>query len=379
MNTATAEVQRHRTPSHGTSPRVIEVLDPSLGLEGYLAVDSVRNGIAFGGFRIDPSVTRSMVEDLSRRMSLKLAPHGSPVGGAKAGLRGSPDDPRLPLWLEVFSRRCSGELHNRTVLGKDMGASDGALAALYGCLGIPQLYVMRERVGARAAESRIRELMGYRRHMTALGIAWSTATVLGGSLRGRRVLIQGFGAVGAGTAVRLTRMGATVVGVSDRRRALYHHEGLPLQGLLYARSSDNELIPERCRFPHQVIPRDELLHRDGDVLVLAAGSYLVDRAAAEGIRCPLVAEGANMGLQEQSHGVLHQRDITVIPDVIANSSSAALVAHQLASGNALSKRVVWGGIRRAMEDAVRATLALSERSGIPTHQAFIQLYRPHDA
>ncbi len=376
MNIPAITTPRRRLLSTHTRPRVIEVVEPSLGLEGYLAVDTVRNGIAFGGLRIDPSVTRSMITDLSRRMSLKLAPHGAPVGGAKAGLRGSPTDPRLTRWLEVFARRCSGELRNRTMLGKDMGATDEALAALYRSLGIPQLHVMRETTGNRANETRIRELRGYRRHMTALGIAWSAGAVLTNDFRGRRVLIQGFGAVGAGVAVRLSRMGAVIVGVSDRQRGFYHADGLPCEALLRARTPGNELDRERCLFPHEVIPRDALVSADADLLVLAAGSYLVDRKAAARIRCPLVIEGANIGLKECAQAELHRRGVTVVPDVIANSTSAALVGHQLASGNALTRRAVWTRIRSALESAVHRTLAHAERAGIPSHQAFNELFKP---
>ena len=357
MNTPAITTPRRRLLSTHTRPRVIEVIEPSLGLEGYLAVDTVRNGIAFGGLRIDLSVTRSMITDLSRRMSLKLAPHGAPVGGAKAGLRGSPTDPRLARWLEVFAQRCSGELRNRTMLGKDMGATDGALATLYRRLDIPQL-------------------RGYRRHMTALGIAWSAGAVLANDVRGRRVLIQGFGAVGAGVAARLSRMGAVIVGVSDRQRGFYHADGLPCEALLRARTPDNELDRERCRFPHEVIPRDELVSADADLLVLAAGSYLVDRIVAARIRCPLVIEGANIGLKECAQAELHRRGVTVVPDVIANSTSAALVGHQLASGNALTRRAVWTRIRSAVESAVHRTLGHAERAGIPSHQAFNELFEP---
>jgi len=378
MSTHAATTPRQHSPTPRPRQRVIEVIDSSIGLEGFLAVDSVRNNMAFGGLRIDPSVTRSMVSDLSRRMSLKLAPHGAPVGGAKAGLKGSPTDPRLHQWIEVFARRCAGELHNRTVLGKDMGATDEALGWLYRSLGVPQLFVMRESAGRRAAGTRIRELRGYRRHMTALGIAWSAGAVLGDALRGRRVLIQGFGAVGAGVAVRLSAMGAVIVGVSDRRRAIYHAAGMPCQSLLNARTPGNELDPGRCSFPHEVIPRDRLTSVDADLLVLAAGSYLVDATTAAGIRCPLVIEGANIGLRECAQAELHRRGVTVVPDVIANSTSAALVGHQLAAGNTLTRRAVWTRIRTAVELAVHRTLTHAEGNCISSHQAFVELFASGD-
>ena len=167
MSTHAATTPQQHSLTPRPRQRVIEVIDSSIGLEGFLAVDSVRNNMAFGGLRIDPSVTRSMISDLSRRMSLKLAPHGAPVGGAKAGLKGSPTDPRLHQWIEVFARRCAGELHNRTVLGKDMGATDDALGWLYRSLGVPQLFVMRESAGRRAPATPIPQRLGYPRPRTS--------------------------------------------------------------------------------------------------------------------------------------------------------------------------------------------------------------------
>jgi len=100
----------------------IGIADDSAGFEAYLVVDPTEKDISFGGTRIDPSVTKEMVIDLADNMSLKLAGHGSPVGGAKAGLRASPDDPRLKQFLRQFAEACREQLSSSTILGKDMGA-----------------------------------------------------------------------------------------------------------------------------------------------------------------------------------------------------------------------------------------------------------------
>ena len=209
---------------------------------------------------------------------------------------------------------------------------------------------------------------------TVLGIAWSIAAVLGHRIRGSRVLIQGVGAVGAGAAVRLARLGASVVGVSDRQRAFHHAAGLPPHALIAARNEHNEIEPNWLAAPHRLLARDELLTREADVLVLAAGSNLVDRSVAASIRCPVVIEGANIGLRPEAQDELHRRGITVVPDVIANSTSAALVGHQLATRNAMARSTVWRRIRAAIEEAVEATLARSRECAISTHQACADLY-----
>lgn len=357
-----------------TVPRIVEVIEPSIGLEGYLAIDTLSQGVAFGGLRIDPAVTSASVAELARRMTLKLNVHGGPVGGAKAGLRGSPDDPRLSRWMSVFASRCAAELRHRVVLGKDMGATDEALASLYRSLGSPQLSLMHRRAGQAASITTIRQLRGYRRHMTALGILWSVQTVLGDALQGRRVIIQGFGAVGAGAAVRLRNAGATIVGVSDRNRALSNPAGLPVQELLQARTQRKEIDPRLCSFPHRVLPPNDLLRLEADVLVLAAGSHLIDQRLAQGIVCPLIIEGANVGLLSEAQTELDRRGATVIPDVIANSTSAALVGHQIASANTLSRVEVWRRIHTELTHSIKRTLSHCRETGVAPHRAVAALY-----
>src|SRR5881394_1320818 len=113
------------------SYREIAVEDADSGFGGYLVVDSSEREISFGGTRIDLSVTREMVVDLAENMSSKLAGHGSPVGGAKAGLRASPDDPRLKQFLKRFAEECREVLTSTTILGKDMGAKQWMLDEIY--------------------------------------------------------------------------------------------------------------------------------------------------------------------------------------------------------------------------------------------------------
>lgn len=100
---------------------VLEVPGPD-GPLGWLAVDTLVGGLAFGGLRVDPGVTRRDVEDLARVMTWKLAGHGLPVGGAKGGLRASPGEPGLPEKLARFAEAAAPLLRDRVVLGRDAGA-----------------------------------------------------------------------------------------------------------------------------------------------------------------------------------------------------------------------------------------------------------------
>ncbi len=221
---------------------VLEVRDRSCGLIGYLAVDGRASRLAFGGLRVHPAVSRTMVVNLARCMTWKLAGHGVPIAGAKAGLRAHPDDPRLIAMVRSFAAAAKPWLMSRVILGKDMGASDRLLSALYDALGVPQLRTAG--AGTRKMPPKIRELTGYRRHMTGLGVAWAARAACGGRLKGRRVAIQGFGAVGKGAAVRLSELGARIVAVSDERLAALRPEGFAPRALLAA-AENGRLRPER--------------------------------------------------------------------------------------------------------------------------------------
>ena len=349
--------------------RQVIVEDEESGFGAYLFVDASDKDISFGGTRIDASVTRGMVEELADNMSLKLAGHGSPLGGAKAGLRISPNDPNLKQHLARFAEECRELLTSTTIIGKDMGAQSWMLDEIYQTLDMPQLGIAQRLHDSSRCPDRLFELDGYIKNMTGLGVFWAIEQALGGEVRGARVIIQGFGVVGAGVAWHLGGAGARVVGVSDRDNAVVDPEGIELTGLLAAR--DNGLLrvdrlPQGC----SVIPRDELLAQPADVLVLAAGSYLVDAKLAAGIQAPVIVEGANMALLPDAIESLHGRGVRVVPDIVANSSSAALVCHQIASGNTRTPETLWEEIEHNIKSNTDAVERISKQLGINTKQAF---------
>ncbi|MCB1035840.1 MAG: Glu/Leu/Phe/Val dehydrogenase [Acidobacteria bacterium] len=359
-------------------PREIEVVTEDGRMAGFLVVEGSDRELSFGGMRVDPAVTRELVAELAENMSLKLAGHGSPVGGAKAGIRASPDDPRLKDFLGHFARGCGEVLGSTTVLGKDMGAKPWMLEEIYACLGMPQLEIARRRSSNGRCPERIGELDGYIPHMTGQGVFWAIDQALGAEVRGARVLIQGFGVVGAGVAWHLSRAGARIAGVSDREKAVVGPELPGLEELMAAKTDDGIVLADRLppgpgSRPWQVVERDALLSQEAEVLVLAASSHLVDASLASGIRARVVVEGANMALRPEARAVLLERGVRVVPDVVANSASAALVGHQMAAANGLEPGPLWAAIeaniRRNTDEVHRA----SREQGTDPKEAFRRL------
>lgn len=355
-----------------SAPRAVHAT-VSHGVPAWLIVDRVNNGLAFGGFRFTETVDQDQVGLLAHTMSWKLAAHGLPVGGAKAGLRCRPDHPRIDAILKDLAEAWREPLSTHAILGKDMGASDALLDRLYEHLGRPQLHLVQAR--APGAPGRIRELTGYVRDMTGLGAVIAAEAAVG-SLQGKRLLIQGAGIVGAGVAVRAAQRGAVVVGMSDIERAIVSPGGLPVaEQVLAAREAGRPftLAPLEAA-GGRWIARDAMLAEEADILFLAAGSHVVPGALAQSIRAGVVIESSNFGLTDEANGVLSTRGIPVVPDVISSSSSAAMTSLQLANGNALQPGPLWDRIENNIRTAVAEGLRRAAQSRLPLRAAYKAMY-----
>jgi glutamate dehydrogenase (NAD(P)+) len=353
--------------------REIAFSDPATGIEAYLVVDASDHELSFGGMRVDEQVSPGAVSELSDNMSLKLAGQRCAVGGAKAGVRAAPDHPALRPFLRRFADRCRTELSSSTILGKDMGAQQWMVDEIYASLGHPQLEIARHRFEDGALPRRLCDLTGYVTHMTGRGVYWSLEQALEGSALGARVLVQGFGVVGAGITWHLARAGAQIIGVSDRDKSILRREGLDANVLLAARDEVGTILRDRLPASWHASDRDELVVTDADVLVLAAGSYVVDGALASRVRVPLVIEAANLALTNEALYLLHERGVRAVPDVVANSSSAALVARQVVAGDRHDPDRLWeqieGNIRRNTDEA----LSMAAEWDVPPKLAFRRL------
>jgi glutamate dehydrogenase (NAD(P)+) len=250
-----------------------------------------------------------------------------------------------------------------------MGATNAILDDLYSVVGVEQLRLIQGRCAAERPPTRLRELTGYRAHMTGLGVSWAAQALLG-SLQGARVAVQGFGAVGAGAAVRFAELGAVVTAVSDLGGATMARRALPVQGMIRDRRR-GEVDPDSLPGWTHRGPAAELFGHPADVLVLGAASGSVGREQAAQIVAPVVVEGANFGLTDGAREILAARGVRVIPDIIANSSSAAMVALQLASGDGLRAPELWERIRVSIVGAVRQAHALAQRDGTTMRSAWI--------
>jgi glutamate dehydrogenase (NAD(P)+) len=158
-----------------------------------------------------------------------------------------------------------------------------------------------------------------RRDATGRGLVYVLSQAVreaGLELRGARVAIQGFGNVGSVTARVLWREGALVTAVADVKGGIYNSRGLDIRAL----SNHVKEAGTVMGFPDaDPISNADLFELPCDVLVPAAlGSQITERNA-DRVRAKIIAEGANGPTTPEADGILHDRGVVLIPDILANA------------------------------------------------------------
>jgi glutamate dehydrogenase (NAD(P)+) len=145
---------------------------------------------------------------------------------------------------------------------------------------------------------------------------------LGGSLEGAAVAIEGFGKVGAGTALACVQGGARVVGLSTVEGCIANAGGFDVEALLELRSRHGDGFVRQAAVP--LCPREDLFAVDCDVVVPGARPDSVTPEVVERLRCAVVAPGANVPYAPGAIEALHLRGILALPDFVANSGGVHL-------------------------------------------------------
>jgi len=289
--------------------------------QAIVVVDNVALGPAIGGVRLTSSVDAAEVARLARAMTIKNAVAGLPHGGAKSGIR-------VPQALDAATRErvlraFAAAIRGLTeyIPGPDMGTGETDMAwvrdEIGRAVGLPAVLggIPLDELGA-----------------TGYGLAVCAETLQEAGLlelRGARVVVQGFGAVGRHAALRLAERGAVVVGVSDSLGATYDPGGLAVDALaLFKRDHPVAGFPGGTG-----VPRDDLLALECDVFVPAAQPDVITKRNVDALRAKCVLQGANIPVTADAELELHQRGVLTIPDVIANAGGVICAAVEYRGGD----------------------------------------------
>ena len=293
--------------------------------EGYRVQHNVSRGPGKGGVRFHQDVTLSEVMALSAWMSVKNAAVNVPYGGAKGGIRGDPK--KLSLGeLERMTRRYTSEIGiiigpNKDIPAPDVNTNEQIMAWMMDTYSMNTGSTATGVVTGKPVD--LGGSLG-RREATGRGvftIGSEAARHIGLEIKGARLAVQGFGNVG-GTAARLfTDAGARTVAVQDHTGSIYQEAGLNVVTLL----AHVEKTGGVAGFKGAEKMTDEAFWGvDCDILIPAALEQQITAENAGRIKARMVIEGANGPTTPQADDILADRNVLVVPDVIANAGGVTV-------------------------------------------------------
>jgi glutamate dehydrogenase/leucine dehydrogenase len=337
--------------------------DPETDAEGWTVINSLRGGAAGGGTRMRKGLDKNEVLSLAKTMEVKFTVSGPAIGGAKSGINFDPNDPRKRGVLERWYKAVTPLLKHYYGTGGDLNVdADKDVIPITEDCGVwhPQEGIFNghfkpteadkiNRIGQlrlgviKIIESKIFSPDLSRKYtvadmLTGYGVAEAVKhyyDIYGGSIEGKRAVVQGFGNVGSAAAYYLTQLGAKVVGIIDRDGGLINEDGFSMNEMtdLFLCKDGNKLVAEN------MIPFEEINQKiwslTAEIFVPAAASRLVSKEQvtqmiSSGLE--VISPGANVPFADKEiffGPIMEYTDekVSLLPDFISNCGIARVFAY----------------------------------------------------
>lgn len=278
-----------------------------------------------GGLRYHPSVSLDEVNALSQWMTYKCAIQDIPFGGAKGGI--SIDVNKYnDKQLENITRGFTKALYPYIGSNKDIPAPDvntnskimdwmtdeynnisgnfnltcNMKSVFTGkSVGLGGSYIREEATG-RGVALMIRE--------------WALKKNY--NLKGKSYIIQGFGNVGYYTCELLNTYGMNLIAVGDHSGYLSSNEGFNIFNLREYAKKNNGI--QGYSYGHEISKKD-FFETSCNILIPSALENQITIENASIINCDLIVEAANGPIDYEAEEILENKNIPIIPDILANS------------------------------------------------------------
>jgi glutamate dehydrogenase (NAD(P)+) len=316
-----------RTPTKELTVNIPVALDDGRieVFTGYRVQHSLARGPAKGGIRFAPDVTLDEVRALASWMTWKCAVVNIPFGGGKGGVI---CDPKLlsDQELEKITRRYTSEIMDfigpeRDVPAPDVNTNDQIMAWMMDTYSMHQRHTTTGVVTGKPMA-----LGGSRGRPEATGRGCMMVTLkalqqLGIPYDKARVVIQGFGNVGGMAGKLMSAAGFHIVAMVEYDGAVYNPHGLDIGALQQHRKETGSI---RGFAGGEDMDRAEAMFLDCDVLIPAATENVITSQNADRIRCKILCEGANGPTTPLADLVLAEKNVFVIPDILANAGGVTV-------------------------------------------------------
>ncbi len=363
--------------------------DSETEAEGWVVINSLRGGAAGGGTRMRKGLDMNEVLSLAKTMEIKFTVSGPAIGGAKSGINFDPKDSRKKGVLERWYKAVSPLLKSYYGTGGDLNVDEiHEVIPITEESGVwhPQEGVFNghfkpteadkiNRIGQlRQGVIKVIENPEYspevsRKYtiadmITGFGVAEAAKhyyDVYGGSVKGKRAVIQGFGNVGAAAAYYLAQMGVKVVGIIDIAGGLINEEGFSFEDItnLFLAKKGNTLEA------HNLIPFDEINESiwklQTEIFAPCAASRLItihqiDEMIDSGLE--VITCGANVPFADKEiffGPIMEHTDyrVSLIPDFISNCGMARVFAYFMERRVQMTDEAIFNDTSNKIKEAIQ--------------------------
>lgn len=299
--------------------------------EGYRVQHNLERGPAKGGIRYHPDVTLDEVKALAMWMTWKCAVVNLPYGGAKGGVVCDPSKMSLAE-IEKLTRRFTSEISIIIGPEKDIPAPDVNTNPQV-MSWIMDTYSMNVGYSAPGVVTgKPIDIGGSEGRLTATGrgamiVVMEALKHLGLKTDQCTVAVQGFGNVGAATAQFLYECGCRIVGVTNAYGGVFHPRGLDIPKLVeHVKHHDNRFDGFSGGDVVSGVDKANraLFELDVDILAPCALENQITAENAKTIKARIIVEGANGPTTPEADRILHERNIFVLPDILANAGGVTV-------------------------------------------------------
>ncbi len=292
---------------------------------GYRVQHDNARGPMKGGLRYHPAVDLDEVRALASLMTWKTAVVDLPYGGAKGGIG---IDPRTlsKRELERITRSFVDQIHeivgpDSDIPAPDMGTNHEVMA------WFRNQWEKYHGFNPAVITGKPVEEYGSRGREEATGRGVGTLAIkmlkrLNRKPELTRTAIQGFGNVGSHAAKYLYESAFPIVAVSDVSGAYVNPKGLNIPEMLSYVLKNKGLLAG-YQGAERIDP-DQLLALDVELLIPAALGDVITAKNVDQIKANLIIEGANGPIDPEADAKLNERNILVLPDILANAGGVTV-------------------------------------------------------
>lgn len=295
--------------------------------EGYRVHHSTVRGPGKGGIRYSELVSLEEVKALAFYMTFKTSLFNLPLGGAKGGISVNPNK-LSNRELERLTRRYTAEIIDMIGPDKDIPAPDVGTDAQIMAWVMDTYSMQHGKTVPGVVTGKPIEIGGSpgRSEATGMGLYYIIEKLcekLKLDLQSQSVIIQGFGKVGSVIAKKLCDRGCKILAVMDSTGTIFSENGLNVDKLLEWKN-EGKFINE-CKADTIIsIPDEDFFKLECDIFIPAATENQIDQDRAQNIKCRIIVEGANGPTTPKADKVLKEKNVLVVPDILANGGGVTV-------------------------------------------------------